>query len=134
MLICSHAEGLQVTDLPPHARTVTLLAGEPVELGRQRLPGFFERLLAKEPQWLGYISRSHCRLQLIPAAAGTPSGAASMLVLKVENLSANVVFLSGRPLAKGQSDVISVGGTLEFAAKLGGTGEQIQFLTFTLES
>jgi hypothetical protein len=99
------------------------------------MPGFFERLLAGDTQWLGFISRAHCRLQLVPVPPGSsPANRPSPPALKVENLSANTIYVCGRAVNKGQSDVMPTGGTLEFAAKHGGSGEWTGFLTFTLEN
>merc|ERR1712107_576160 len=99
--------------------------GEAIELGRQCQPGLFERLLREDPQWLGYVSRVHCRLRLLlPRAANDES-----LSVMVENLSANPIFIGGSVLAKGQSSRLVEGAKLEYAAKSQGA-KQIQFLKF----
>jgi len=50
-------------------------------------------------------------------------------ILHVENLSMNVLFVSGRPLAKGEKTSIAEGGTVTFAAAVTGD-ESTNFLQF----
>jgi serine/threonine protein kinase len=133
-IACTYAKGIRVSDLPAPTRCITISAGDKVELGRKSMPGFFERLLAGDKQWLGYISRSHCQLSLVSLPTTSPTNSSSSPALKVENLSANAIYVNGRAVSKGNSDILSDGGTLEFAAKPGGNGEWTRFLVFSFEN
>lgn len=126
VLECIRAISMDLTRLPEVAKVVALPFNEVVEIGRQHQSGFYEQLLQNEPRWLGYISRTHCSVQLIrsPASYGIVGGHE----LHVENLSTNPVLLDGRPLGKGQKDVVSEGGTLCFVAANGGAGSETVFL------
>jgi len=126
VLECVHAQGAEPQKLPPEARAIAICPDEALEVGRQHQLGFFEHLLKAEPHWLSYISRTHCRVSLCRGAPGQETS------LKVENLSANVVLVCGRQLAKGQSDTIAEGGTLGFVAKPSGEVGETQFLCLTL--
>mmetsp|Transcript_3855 Transcript_3855/g.9826 ORF Transcript_3855/g.9826 Transcript_3855/m.9826 type:complete len:643 (-) Transcript_3855:255-2183(-) len=125
VLQCVHAEGLEPSRLSMMACSIVLPAkGDTMDLGRQLQPGLFEQLLAAQPRWLGYISRVHCRLQMDEASSRDEPK------LRIGNLSANVVYVCGRPLARGRSETMPRGGTLEFAAKVG--AQQTHFLKFRL--
>jgi len=133
VLECVHAEGADLSKIAPEFRTLVFSAGESLELGRQHQMGFFDELLKAEPQWLNYISRTHCRATLLQHASGMPPMLSGMcFLLQVENLSANVVLICGRQLAKGHSDTIPEGGTLAFVAKVKDNAEETQFLRFEL--
>merc|ERR1712032_1167821 len=95
--------GMDAGKVPLEDRTIELPLEEAIEIGRSQQVGFFEQLLQREPSWLSFVSRSHCRVTLrrVP------------LALRVENLSANVVFVGDRRLCKDTSDVIDEDG-LEF--------------------
>jgi len=105
--------------------------GQAIELGRLRQHGFFEQLLQAEPAWLAFISRLHCRITpLLPS-----EDAGSQLRVQVENLSANVVLVSGCPLARGYRSIMTEGGSLAFVARRPGDtggGLDVEFLRFTL--
>jgi len=131
VLECVHAEGTKLSRLAPEMRTILLPQEETLELGRQQQLGFFDELLKAAPQWLTYISRTHCRVTVFRAGM-QPMQPGAGFVLQVENLSANVVLICGRQLAKGQSDAIAEGGTLAFVAKLRDSHEETQFLRFEL--
>jgi len=124
--------------LPAEAKAITLpREGEAFDLGRAHQHGFFEQLLRAEPSWLAFISRSHCRVTVLPQAtcSGTAEGTAwKGCMLKVENLSANVVLVGGKHLARGHSDIIVEGGSLGFVARGPSdvVGTETEFLRFAL--
>lgn len=127
VLECITAAGMDLAKLAEPAKVVALPLNEAVEIGRQHQLGFYEQLLQNEPRWLGFISRTHCSVQLIRKPAAPTAGGCHQL--RVENLSSNPVLLGGRPLAKGQVDVITEGNTLCFvAATGGGPGGETVFL------
>eukprot|EP00929_Paragymnodinium_shiwhaense_P070264 TRINITY_DN35589_c0_g2_i1.p1 TRINITY_DN35589_c0_g2~~TRINITY_DN35589_c0_g2_i1.p1 ORF type:complete len:583 (-),score=137.64 TRINITY_DN35589_c0_g2_i1:124-1872(-) len=128
-LECVYAHGMEGKMPEPHRRRLSVALGDVMEVGRQRQPGFFERLLEGDPRWLHYISRAHCRLQLVKQQAGYLKGG-SGLCLKIENLSMNVVFVSGRKVAKNMADALIDGDTLDFAAKLDEASDLVKFLRF----
>lgn len=132
VLECSYALGLGpdvAGSRGPEARAILVPAGgELLEVGRQHQLGFFEGFLRADPRWLPFISRSHCKVNLLPGAVGR-------LQLRVENVSGNVVLVSGRPLARGHSDTLVEGGSLIFVARLPGEalrGGETEFLRLTL--
>jgi hypothetical protein len=136
VLECVHAQGGDPRWLSPESRVVALAEDEVLEVGRQHQLGFFEALLKAEPQWLGYISRTHLSVRLSRGGADgdgrvTPPRRGGAPVLQVENLSANAVMVNGRQLSKGQTECIAEGGSLSFVAKPQNSAET-QFLCFTL--
>jgi len=138
VLECVRVLGTEVKGIPPEARVIALPLDDPIEVGRSHQLGFFESLLQAEPQWLSFISRTHCRVQLLHGSPGAAAGVAaasapagSKYWLWVENLSSNPVFVRGRPLAKGKGDSVLDGDTLAFVA-VGTTGEETTFLELRL--
>jgi len=136
VLECVHAQGCETWRTSPESRVVALVEDEVLEVGRQHQLGFFEALLKAEPQWLGYISRTHLSVRLSRGKSDidgrtTPPRGGMRPMLKVENLSANAVILNGKQLTKGQSECIAEGGTLGFVAKPA-AGKETEFLQFTL--
>jgi len=100
-----------LASLPSEARTIQLPWQEALEIGRSVQLGFFEHLLEAAPNWLGFVSRQHCRVQLIQ------SDDSDSIRLRVENLSVNPVFVSGRPVPKGRTEILADGALLAFKAK-----------------
>jgi len=140
VLDCVKAIGADPTALPMEQRVIALPVDAPVEVGRQHQMAFFERLLQADPSWLSFISRTHCRVRLsldtpLPsggslASHSTIQSTGTTCSLWIENLSANPVFVSGRPLGKGHTDVLVEGGKLAFVAKR--EGEETTFIEFTV--
>jgi len=122
-LECVYSAGVDLQVLPPEAKAIGVPLGQPLEVGRLRQPGFFESLLQTAPQWLCYLSRSHCRLCLSPTASE-----GELFSLAIQNLSANVVFVSGRPLGRDRGETMEEGGTLRFSAAIDGV--ETRFLEF----
>lgn len=128
VLHCVHAKGTDLSSMSRELTVIPLAVDEFIDIGRQHQLGFFERLLKSEPQWLGYISRSHCRLRL---STDAPSPGSPADVLRIENMSQNVVLVGGRVVSKGQDGTIGEGGTLAFVAAKAGS-EETKFLEFVL--
>jgi hypothetical protein len=142
VLECTYARGVDVARLGPELRAIHLTK-DTIDIGRHHQVNYFEKLLANEPQWLGFISRSHCRAQLIGDDSGAgrgwnlgnsgqqpgtgqqhrPAGSSGRLVLRVENLSQNVVVVGGALVAKGRAATILEGGKIGFVAKSDGSAE-----------
>mmetsp|Transcript_70089 Transcript_70089/g.188773 ORF Transcript_70089/g.188773 Transcript_70089/m.188773 type:complete len:284 (+) Transcript_70089:1-852(+) len=116
VLECVTSVGTDLQMLGAEARAIPLPLDDKVEVGRSQQTGFFEKLLEADPSWLGFISRSHCRVQLLRSVP-SPQQAGGQLMLKVENLSTNPVFICGRPLQKGWADTLPEGGVLSLRAK-----------------
>merc|ERR1712032_89195 len=138
VLECTHIKGMDASKVPLEDRTIELALEEPVEIGRNQQAGFFEQLLQKEPSWLSFVSRSHCRVTLRRTKSPWEGGGSSVassgrvpLTLKVENLSVNIVFVGDRRLCKDASDVIDEDGGLSFVAAPSGS-EEVKFLEFRL--
>jgi len=127
VLECTSAIGIDVTTLPLAERVIELPLHSMVEIGKQKQPGFFTRLLEAEPKWLSFISRTHCRVQL--TCPTFPSRAD--MALSIENISVNCVVVSERKVPKGSSECIQEGGTFAFVAAPDGPKE-IKFLEFVL--
>lgn len=124
VLECTTAIGMDVSALPMAERVIELPLLSMVEIGKQKQPGFFTRLLEAEPTWLSFISRTHCRLQL--SCPTLPA-----LSLAIENLSVNVVLVSDKKVSKGNTECIQGGGKFAFIAAPDGP-EEIKFLEFVL--
>jgi len=108
--------GNDLAGLPPQAKALGLPLGVSVEIGRLCQPGFFEKLLQAEPQWITQLSRKQCRLQLSVEDGGA-------ICLSVQNLGTNAVFVDGEKLANAGGKKLLEGGTLGFAAAVSGTRE-----------
>lgn len=116
VLECVYTVGNDLVGLPPQAKALGLPLGVSVEIGRLCQPGFFERLLEGEPQWITQLSRKHCLLQLSLEDGGA-------IRLSVQNLGTNTVFVDGKKLANDCWNTLAEGGTLGFAATVSGTQE-----------
>jgi len=112
--------GLDLYSLPEADRIVELPLDSPLEFGKLKQPGFFERLLQAEPKWLSFISRTHCRITLSSKQSNS---------LTVENLSANVISVGEQKLPKNEKITIQEGGCLAFLAAPQ-PPEEISFLVF----
>lgn len=128
VLECIKASGADLSQVPPDIKAIPLELDKSVELGRNHQQRVFELLLQAEPKWLSFVSRSHCRVRL--SVGQSQANGRPVHSLEVENLSGNVLFVSGTPVAKGQSLVIEEGGTIAFAAAV--TGDDTKFLEFML--
>jgi len=122
-LECVSAVGSDLDKCPPAAKVLGLVLDQWVEVGRSSQPSFFEQLLRTEPNWLNYISRRHLRVQLC-------SSDDEVCVLSVQNLSANIVYIQGRPLMKNQYETMSPGDIISFAAMA--SDKEVRFLEFIL--
>lgn len=112
VLECTYAAGLNIGLVAWQSRTLGLIVGAPLEVGRLYQPGFFEHLLQKEPRWLSYLSGRHCELTLSSSAVGWWGFRKMEYTLAVENFSNNVLQLDRQSLAQG--------GTLAFTALVDG--------------
>lgn len=131
VLECIRASGTDLSSVPPDVKAIPLELDKSTELGRNHQQRVFEMLLQAEPKWLSFVSRSHCRVRLTRTPpSGSQANGRRVHSLEVENLSMNVLFVSGTPVAKGQSLVIEEGGTIAFAAAA--TGDDTKFLEFML--
>lgn len=131
VLECVYSVGGDPSNLRPDSRAIAIALNEPVDIGRQHQPAnFYETLLQADTRWLTFISRSHCRGVLQRVGDGYETDPSSW-ALRIENLSSNVILVGGRPLAKGKSESIKEGGTLDFVAVMPGEGES-KFLRFVL--
>mmetsp|Transcript_13414 Transcript_13414/g.31521 ORF Transcript_13414/g.31521 Transcript_13414/m.31521 type:complete len:784 (-) Transcript_13414:90-2441(-) len=139
LLECVYAAGIDVGEFTIEERSITLQIDNPVEVGRQHQVNFFDNLLRKDRSWLTFISRSHCRLTL-ERPAGTNSmplrveelAKLSAPMLRIENLSNNVIFVGDNALARGQCGTLNDSGLLEFAAAPDGPNNVVKFLKFRL--
>jgi len=145
VLECTFASGSNLAEIPQLSKVILLPFSQPVEIGRSHQPEVFGELLRAEPQWLGFISRTHCLVQLScsieaagaaageeGAAAAFPSRTSPGCTLSVENLSMNVVYVSGEPLSRGHgARDIREGGTIVFSAVVHGNDE-CRFIEFVL--
>lgn len=139
VLECVRASGLNLSSIVAAARVIPLSLEVPVDIGRWHQPLVFEQLLSAEPCWMSYISRSHCRLRLQAqvlgsSGSGTPRSS-SPLSLEVENLSANPILVSGRPLKQGEAVVVPEGSSIAFTAVVPGSGGKLEenlFLEFVV--
>lgn len=124
VLECVRASGTNFLDaMPPDVKAIPLEFDKATEIGRSHQARVFEELLKSDPARLSFISRTHCRVRMY-------RGPAQAHLLEVENLSANVLFVSDQPLAKGDRTSIAEGGTIAFAAAV--TGDDTKFLEFML--
>lgn len=128
VLECVRAVGNEnLSAISPESRVVVLPAGEkPVDIGRQHQMGFFEQLLCEDSKWLTYISRTHVRVSLSRPTPEAP------YVLRIENLSQNLVYVGGTAVRRGEDGCMSEGGVLAFAAATTRNGEETLFLEFML--
>lgn len=125
VLECVGALGANLMNLAAEAKAIALPLDIPVGIGRQQQVGFFEQLLQADPSWLSFISRTHCRVQLMqasqqqqqPPPVGAEAAGSAQQWLKVDNLSTNPVFVNGRAVQKGWTDTLPEGGILSFRAK-----------------
>lgn len=129
LLECTSAKGIDVSSLPMADRVIELSFQSSVDIGKQKQPSFFNRLLEAEPTWLSFISRAHCKVQL----SRQPLSSCGAVALTIENLSVNVVLVSDRKVSKGHSECIQEGGTFAFVAAPAGSSET-KFLEFVLRS
>jgi len=128
VLECVEATGMNLMTLPPDVKAIPLEFDKPLEIGRSHQGRVFEELLKADPSYMSFISRSHCRVKVWKGPP--PTGGPPVHQLEVENLSMNVLFVSGEPLAQGNRTSIAEGGTIAFATAT--TGEGTKFLEFML--
>mmetsp|Transcript_4254 Transcript_4254/g.7729 ORF Transcript_4254/g.7729 Transcript_4254/m.7729 type:complete len:425 (-) Transcript_4254:33-1307(-) len=125
VLECVRTAGADLSKVPANVKAIPLSHGPPVEIGRSHQSQIFDSLLQAEPKYLSFVSRAHCRVHLeVDSSAERPA-----LALHIENLSMNVLFVAGSPLAKGEKTSIYEGGTVTFAAAVTGD-EDTKFLEF----
>mmetsp|Transcript_46623 Transcript_46623/g.86906 ORF Transcript_46623/g.86906 Transcript_46623/m.86906 type:complete len:775 (-) Transcript_46623:121-2445(-) len=138
VLICTSAAGRDVSKLSPAERIIEIPPDGALEIGKRFQLQLFEQLLKAEPNWLSFISRSHCRVRYdrrdehqgssARSSARARSSSRPPASLKVENLSANVVLVDGRKVGKDDMQTIAEGGTFAFVAAP--EGEEERFLQF----
>jgi len=126
VLECTSAMGIDISNLSKEEKFIELPLSSPIEIGKQKQPEFFRRLLQEEPTWLSFLSRTHCRVHLSRRTLPSKS-----LCLNIENVSSNVIVVSNKKVAKGNSECIEEGGTFAFVAAPEGSAE-IKFLEFVL--
>jgi len=139
-LECVDAAGMDLRPVIFEDKSIVLQIDVPVDVGRQHQVNFFDRLLNKEPRWLTFISRSHCRLTLERGNSNSSSqplrvedlAKLSAPTVRVENLSNNVIFVGDERLGKGHSGTLTDSGLLEFAAAPDGPNNIVKFLKFRL--
>ena len=110
-LMCLHSEGFSqevLQALPSALRAVTLPDGKS-HLGRQHQAKFLEALLAKSPQFLSIISRTHADVE-------APRDSSK---IRITNLTQNPIFVNSTALWQGQSNELGPGATLSFARNQG---------------
>lgn len=125
VLECVRSSGTDLNQLTPDVKAIPLEFEKLTDIGRTHQVTVFEELLKAEPKWLSFISRTHCKVRLTRDSAGGQAH-----ILEVENLSANVLFVTGQPLSKGDRTSIVEGGAITFAACT--TGDENKFLEFVL--
>jgi hypothetical protein len=135
VLECVNATGTDLARVPPDVKAIPIEFDKSLDIGRNHQARVFEELLKADSSQLSFISRTHCRVRLYkgppPAqAGGAPRGSQSVLLLEVENLSMNVLFVAGQPLPKNGKTSIAEGSTISFSAAV--TGEDTKFLEFML--
>merc|ERR1711934_618457 len=126
VLECTSARGVDISNLSKEEKIIELPLSSPIEIGKQKQPEFFRRLLQEEPTWLSFLSRTHCRVHLSRRTLPSKS-----FCLSIENVSSNVIVVSNKKVAKGNSECIEEGGTFAFVAAPEGSAE-IKFLEFVL--
>jgi len=137
-LECFHASGTDLSRVGWHDRVIALRLDRDTEIGRQHQQGFFENLLNSEPQWMNFVSRSHCTARLARAQGDGPvkledlrEASAPSRVLKIENHSNNIIFVDDKAVPKGDVATLHYGSRLEFAAAPAGKDVR-RFLRFEL--
>merc|ERR1712039_1025120 len=121
-LTCVHVEGLQQEDwsgLPANVRDIRVSEGT-VLIGRQHQPHAFEALLARVPQCLSFISRTHVQVEAL--ANG----------VSVTNLSSNPVYVDREPLARQVSRLLLKDQVLSFARLEG--RDHVLFLSMQVQA
>lgn len=107
VLECVYAVGQDLSRIPKPS----LLVGFPLEtqmpIGRLHQPEFFEILLSAEPEYLQYISRTHCQARLSQSSRGSYH-------LAVDNVSINAISIDGNMLVQGQVGHVPEGGIIAF--------------------
>mmetsp|Transcript_57770 Transcript_57770/g.96128 ORF Transcript_57770/g.96128 Transcript_57770/m.96128 type:complete len:520 (-) Transcript_57770:34-1593(-) len=107
VLECVYAVGQDLSRIPKQALLVGFALEAQMPLGRMHQPEFFEILFSAEPDYLQYISRTHCQARLSLSSRGSYN-------LAVENKSINAISIDGNLLVQGQVGHVPEGGILAF--------------------